>query len=175
PHFARWLRVGHRIRVGEHQDGVADLELGVPDLAVGPAHDPALLGVERLLVEVDRLLRVLDGEARVDAVVALGNPVGGHGSSSRCGQADASSETPYARCCIEGVNVKTDAQLIQRAREDPDAFAELYLRHRAPLYRWFRARAPEAVAAELTAEAFAQAALGLKRFRNEANGSAAPW
>ena len=71
--------------------------------------------------------------------------------------------------------MKTDAQLIQRAREDPDAFAELYLRHRAPLYRWFRARAPEAVAAELTAEAFAQAALGLKRFRNEANGSAAPW
>jgi len=71
--------------------------------------------------------------------------------------------------------MKPDAQLIRDARDDPDAFAELYLRHRASLYRWLRARAPEPVAAELTAETFAQAALGLKRFRDEAGGSAAPW
>lgn len=71
--------------------------------------------------------------------------------------------------------MRTDAQLIREARDDPDAFAELYLRHRQSLYRWLRMRAPEPVAAELTAEAFAQAALGLKRFRDEANGSAAPW
>jgi RNA polymerase sigma factor (sigma-70 family) len=71
--------------------------------------------------------------------------------------------------------MKTDAQLIRDARDDPDAFGELYLRHSPSLYRWLRARAPEHVAAELTAESFAQAALGLKRFRDEADGSAAPW
>jgi RNA polymerase sigma-70 factor (ECF subfamily) len=71
--------------------------------------------------------------------------------------------------------MKTDAQLIREARDDPDAFAELYLRHRTALYRWLRTRATEPVAAELTAETFAQAALGLKRFRDEADGSAAPW
>ena len=69
----------------------------------------------------------------------------------------------------------TDAQLITRAREDPEALAELYLRYRERLYRWFRLRLPEAAASELTAELFAQVALGLKRFRDEANGSAAPW
>jgi RNA polymerase sigma-70 factor (ECF subfamily) len=69
----------------------------------------------------------------------------------------------------------TDAQLIARAREDPEALAELYLRYRERLYRWFRLRLPEAASSELTAELFAQVALGLKRFRDEADGSAAPW
>jgi RNA polymerase sigma-70 factor (ECF subfamily) len=69
----------------------------------------------------------------------------------------------------------TDAELIRRARWDPDALAELYLRYRDELYRWFRSRVPEAAASELTAELFAQVALGLKRFRDEAGGSAAPW
>ena len=69
----------------------------------------------------------------------------------------------------------TDAQLIRRAREDPEALAELYLRYRTQLYAWFRARLPESAASELTAELFAQVALSLKRFRDEANGSAAPW
>jgi len=69
----------------------------------------------------------------------------------------------------------TDAQLITRAREDPEALAELYLRYRERLYRWFRLRLPEAAASELTAELFAQVALGLARFRDEAGGSAAPW
>jgi RNA polymerase sigma factor (sigma-70 family) len=69
----------------------------------------------------------------------------------------------------------TDAQLIRRAREDPEALAELYLRYRAQLYAWFRSRLPESAASELTAELFAQVALSLKRFRAEAGGSAAPW
>jgi RNA polymerase sigma factor (sigma-70 family) len=69
----------------------------------------------------------------------------------------------------------TDAQLIARAREDPEALAELYLRYRGRLYGWFRVRLPEAVASELTAELFAQVALSLRRFRDEADGSAAPW
>ena len=69
----------------------------------------------------------------------------------------------------------TDAQLVARACSDPDALAELYLRYRAQLYAWFRARVPEAAASELTAELFAQVALGVRRFRDEAGGSAAPW
>ena len=73
------------------------------------------------------------------------------------------------------VMAATDAQLIRRAHEDSEALATLYLRYRDRLYAWFRARAPEAAASELTAELFAQVALGLKRFRDEADGSAAPW
>jgi len=52
---------------------------------------------------------------------------------------------------------------------------ELYLRYRDRLYRWFRARVPESDASELTAELFAQVALNLRRFRDEADGSAGPW
>ena len=70
---------------------------------------------------------------------------------------------------------ETDAQLIVRARTDPDALAELYVRYRHPLYAWFRSRLPEPAASELTAELFAQVALSLRRFRDEAGGSAAPW
>jgi RNA polymerase sigma factor (sigma-70 family) len=69
----------------------------------------------------------------------------------------------------------SDAQLLRRARSDPEALGELYLRYRDQLYRWFRARVPESDASELTAELFAQVAIGLRRFRDEANGSAAPW
>ena len=65
------------------------------------------------------------------------------------------------RVCVaahrQGESMKSDAQLIREARDNPDAFAELYLRHRAALYRWLRKRASEPVAAELTAETFAQA------------------
>jgi RNA polymerase sigma factor (sigma-70 family) len=71
--------------------------------------------------------------------------------------------------------VETDAELIRRAREDPDALGQLYLRWRQPLFLWFRARVPESEASELTAELFAQVALNLKRFRDEAAGSAGPW
>lgn len=69
----------------------------------------------------------------------------------------------------------TDAQLIHRAREDPEALAELYLRYREQLYAWFRSRSSETAASELTAEVFAQVTLSLKRFRDEADGSAGPW
>ncbi len=69
----------------------------------------------------------------------------------------------------------TDAELILAARRDPEAFAELYRRHVEALYRFFRARVPHDAAGELTAETFAQAALSLRRFRDVAGGSAAPW
>jgi len=68
----------------------------------------------------------------------------------------------------------TDSQLIAAARNDPDAFGELYERHARSVYAFFSTRAPQA-AGELTAETFAQAALSLRRFRDEANGSALPW
>ena len=69
----------------------------------------------------------------------------------------------------------TDAELIRRARWDPEALAELYRRYRDELYGWFRSRVAETAASELTAELFAQVSLGLRRFRDEAGGSARPW
>ncbi len=69
----------------------------------------------------------------------------------------------------------TDAQLIHAARRDADAFAELYRRHVRVIHAFLRARVPEDVSGELTAETFAQAALSLGRFRDESGGSALPW
>ena len=47
----------------------------------------------------------------------------------------------------------SDAELIRRAREDPEGLAELYVRYHAQLYGWF----------------------SMRRFRDEAGGSAGPW
>lgn len=69
----------------------------------------------------------------------------------------------------------SDAELIRRAREDPEALAELYRRHARSVDRYLRTRVPSANASELTAETFAQAALSLRRFRDERGGSALPW
>jgi len=71
--------------------------------------------------------------------------------------------------------VRSDAELIRTARHDPDAFGELYRRHVHAVHGFFGARAPRQSAGELTAETFAQAALSLRRFRDEAGGSALPW
>jgi RNA polymerase sigma-70 factor, ECF subfamily len=68
---------------------------------------------------------------------------------------------------------RTDAQLVLRA-SDPEAFAELYQRHAPAVYDWCRRRLDWA-AADLTAETFAQAWLGRRRFRDERDGSALPW
>lgn len=71
--------------------------------------------------------------------------------------------------------MKTDAQLIKEARTNADAFAELYERHVRSVHAWFRTRVEPASAMDLTAETFAQAAGGLRRFRDESDGSAGPW
>ena len=77
---------------------------------------------------------------------------------------------------IEEIAVKSDVELIKEARTDPDAFAALYERHVRSLHGWFRTRtADPGVAMDLTAETFAQAALGLRRFRDLRGGTAAPW
>lgn len=69
----------------------------------------------------------------------------------------------------------TDAQLIRAAQNDAGAFAELYRRHAHAVDRFLRARVPAGVASELTAETFAQAALSIRKFRDEKDGSALPW
>src|SRR5437867_2912816 len=59
--------------VGEHDQRVADLELGMADLAAGCAHAHALPRAEHGSIEVDRIARAIDGEVRCDFRVALGD------------------------------------------------------------------------------------------------------
>jgi RNA polymerase sigma-70 factor (ECF subfamily) len=71
---------------------------------------------------------------------------------------------------------RTDAELLQAARQDPQAFRELYERYAAWMRSWFlRHTGSESAALDLTAETFAQAFGAARRFRDEADGSAAPW
>ena len=71
---------------------------------------------------------------------------------------------------------KTDAELLQAARTDPQAFREFYDRYAVWVRSWFqRQTRSETAALDLTAETFAQAWRSLKRFRDEADGSGAPW
>ena len=73
-------------------------------------------------------------------------------------------------------DARTDAQLIVDARTDPQAFREIYERYAVWMRSWFqRQTGSEAASLDLTAETFAQAWRGLKRFRDMADGSAAPW
>jgi RNA polymerase sigma-70 factor (ECF subfamily) len=69
---------------------------------------------------------------------------------------------------------RSDASLLRDAEHDPGAFAELYARHVAVVYGWFRRRL-EWAAGDLTAETFARAWLQRERFRDERDGSALPW
>jgi RNA polymerase sigma-70 factor (ECF subfamily) len=71
---------------------------------------------------------------------------------------------------------RTDAELLRAARNDPQAFRELYERYAAWMRSWFlRHTSSESAALDLTAETFAQAWNAARRFRDEAGGSAAPW
>jgi RNA polymerase sigma-70 factor (ECF subfamily) len=72
------------------------------------------------------------------------------------------------------VNDRTDAELIRAGESEAAAFAELYRRHVPTVHAWFRRRLDWA-ASDLTAEAFAQAWLSRRSFRDEADGSALPW
>jgi RNA polymerase sigma factor (sigma-70 family) len=70
----------------------------------------------------------------------------------------------------------SDASLLAAARTDPDAFRELYDRYAERIHGYFVRRCGDRdVAFDLTAETFAQAWLVRARFRDEADGSAAPW
>jgi RNA polymerase sigma-70 factor (ECF subfamily) len=73
-------------------------------------------------------------------------------------------------------DMTSDAALLAAAREDPDAFRELYGRYARRIHDYFARRSGNADAAlDLTAETFSQAWLVRARFRDEAEGSAAPW
>ena len=70
----------------------------------------------------------------------------------------------------------SDAALLMAARQDPEAFGELYERYAEEVLGYFVRRTGSRVTAlDLTAETFAQAWLVRTRFRDEARGSAAPW
>ena len=72
--------------------------------------------------------------------------------------------------------MKTDAELLAEARKDPQAFREFYERYAVWMRAWFlRETGSETAALDLTAETFAQAWNGARRFRDLAGGSGAPW
>jgi RNA polymerase sigma factor (sigma-70 family) len=72
--------------------------------------------------------------------------------------------------------VRSDAQLVAAAREDPEAFRCLYERYADRLHAFFARRTGSRDAAlDLTAETFAQAWVSRRRFRDLAGGSAGPW
>ena len=71
---------------------------------------------------------------------------------------------------------QSDAELLAAARTDPQAFREFYDRYAVWVRSWFqRQTRSESAALDLTAETFAQAWRSVKRFRDEADGSGAPW
>ena len=71
---------------------------------------------------------------------------------------------------------RTDAELLGAARNDPQAFREFYDRYAVWVRVWFvRQTGSESAALDLTAETFAQAWHSLRRFRDLADGSGAPW
>jgi RNA polymerase sigma factor (sigma-70 family) len=71
---------------------------------------------------------------------------------------------------------RTDAALLEAARTDPQAFREFYERYAVWMRAWFqRQTGSESAALDLTAETFAQAWRGTRRFKDMADGSGAPW
>ena len=70
----------------------------------------------------------------------------------------------------------SDAELLVAARADPEAFGEFYRRNAIGVERWLRTQTPDlATAADLTAEAFAQALVSLARFRGTSDEQAIAW
>jgi RNA polymerase sigma factor (sigma-70 family) len=71
---------------------------------------------------------------------------------------------------------RSDAELLRASRDDPDAFREFYLCYAERLHLYFTRRTDNDDAAlELTAETFSRAWFVRERFRDERDGSAAPW
>jgi RNA polymerase sigma factor (sigma-70 family) len=70
----------------------------------------------------------------------------------------------------------TDADLLRRTREDPEAFAVFYERWEGPILAWLQRRTqdPE-VAIDLCGEVFASALGAADRFIGAGSGSAAAW
>jgi RNA polymerase sigma-70 factor (ECF subfamily) len=68
-----------------------------------------------------------------------------------------------------------DAAQLRAARTDPEAFAAFYVRWAPPLHAWLRTQLPADAANDVTAETFAQALVGLGRFRGQQAGSGVAW
>src|SRR4051794_35243761 len=69
----------------------------------------------------------------------------------------------------------SDAELLRRAADDPEAFGQLYDRHVTQLLAYFQRRtADPQMAADLAAETFAQAFAKRRTFR-DTGASAAAW
>jgi RNA polymerase sigma-70 factor, ECF subfamily len=69
-----------------------------------------------------------------------------------------------------------DADLLRKARRDPDAFCRFYERHAVRLRSWLRRETGSTeVANDLTAETFAQALVSVRRFRGSADEQAVSW
>jgi RNA polymerase sigma-70 factor (ECF subfamily) len=75
---------------------------------------------------------------------------------------------PYASC--------TDAELLRRARRDPEAFVALYFRYGRTAVGWSRrAGIADADVLDAVAELFAEAWRSRRRFQDRGDGSAAAW
>jgi RNA polymerase sigma-70 factor (ECF subfamily) len=76
---------------------------------------------------------------------------------------------------VDQDSYRPDDALLRDALRDGEAFAEFYRRHEGPLLLYFMRRTgdPE-LAADLTAEVFAEAISSLRRFRSD-RGSAVSW
>lgn len=71
----------------------------------------------------------------------------------------------------ETAEVDPAEELALRARADGEAFAELYRRHREPVFRYLRARCrDDDLALELTAVAFEKALRGIHRYQTKGGG-----
>jgi len=71
---------------------------------------------------------------------------------------------------------RTDADLLDAARRDPDAFVALYDRYAHAAARWaMRAGVPAPDAVDVVAELFAQAWRSRRRYRDPGDGSAGAW
>jgi RNA polymerase sigma factor (sigma-70 family) len=70
---------------------------------------------------------------------------------------------------------RDDLALIRASRDDARAFGELYVRHAVVIHGWFRRRVAEPAATDLTAETFAAAWAGRRRFQPERADAVTPW
>jgi len=69
-----------------------------------------------------------------------------------------------------------DVALLKRSKRDADAFHEIYSRYVVTIDGWLRQRSADGhVAAELTAETFAQAWYSRKRFKDTGEASVIRW
>ena len=76
---------------------------------------------------------------------------------------------------MDAMDTRSDEELLRMAPRDADAFAAFYRRHAHVVAGWFlrRTRSSE-LAADLTAETFADALRGVRRF-DPARGAAVAW